>query len=174
MVWIRWLMNYINDIGYDSGSQLAKSIMPSLKIGGTFLVVSFSSIISAVELVVGLNGMTIFAFATLLTLELVTGIQASKKRGEPIQSKRMGRFTFKLIVFLSLMFILHSFAKQFDEKNEMAQLAFQWVQTMGFAWFALENLISVYENYAVITGKDTSNIISALRRKLDKILGKGE
>jgi hypothetical protein len=174
MIWFTMLMKYLADIGFSTGPELVKSMAPSLKIGGTFLVVCLSSIISMVEIVFGLNGVTIIAFAVLLTLELVTGIQAARKRGEAIQSKRMGRFTFKLIVFLALMFVLNAFAEQFSEKNEMAQLAFRWVQTMGFAWFALENLISVYENYAVITGKDTSNIISALRRKLDKILGKDE
>lgn len=120
----------------------------------------------------------IFAsFVILAILELVTGLVAARIKGQKWESKKMSRFGLKIFVYLSLMFVTHSFSKGFDIDGLMNQTIheiFDWLGGTLIVYVSFEYLISVLENLAVITGKSNNKLLSFIKRKFDGFLGDSE
>ena len=111
------------------------------------------------------------AFAILALAELITGLYASViVRKEKLQSGKMGRFTFKLAMIFIVIYVINTFMKQFQNQSPALHTLFDWMYTGVFAYSALEYLVSVLENVAVITGKESSTLIVAIKEKLNSLL----
>jgi len=127
-----------------------------------------AGISSVVETIFGLQGITVLAFVVLVTLELVTGLIASRSRGEAIVSKKFSRFGLKVFVWLSLLFVLNALKKEYHDEglfDGMASVLFTWLHGTLFIYINLEYLISVLENLGIITGKDNDGIIKMIKKK---------
>lgn len=162
----------LKSFGWDCISGLLLSITPSYKYSMTLLVLSISGLSALVENLFGFNYMTFVGFIALMLLEVITGIYASVKvRKEPLQSAKMSRFSIKVFIIMTLLFITYQFQKGFKIDNTLVSTLFNWVWNFLFAWFALEYLISVLENYASIKGKDASAMIKSIKDKFNSIFG---
>jgi phage-related holin len=148
------------DITDFSNSLVHKNIM--------LLSIPVAGISSILETLFGLQGITILAFVILVMLELITGLIASKVRGEAIVSNKFGRFGLKVFVWLTLLFVLNALKNEYRDDgvfDGMASMLFTWLHGTLFIYINLEYLISILENLGVITGKNNDSIIKLIRDK---------
>jgi hypothetical protein len=168
---MKGILNYIvTNFGFLDLSDFGTSLVHKNWVLGLIPLAGVSSII---ETTFGLQGLTILAFAVLVMLELLTGLMASKVKGEPIVSKKFGRFGLKMLVWLTLMFVINSLKKEYvavdGNFNDLAAGLFTWLHGTLFIYVNLEYLISVLENLGVISGRNNESIIKLIKKKFFKI-----
>jgi hypothetical protein len=163
---MRKILNYlVTNFGFDSNLEFTNSLIHKNLIVFSLPLATTSSII---QTFFGLESLTITAFVVLVTLELVTGLTASKLTHTPIVSDKFGRFGLKLGVWLILMFVLNSLKLQYKDVggfDTIANLLFTWLHGVLFIYVNLEYLISVLENLAVISGKNNDTIVKVIKKK---------
>lgn len=171
---INKFFNYIvTNFGFSCTNDFNGSIVHTKLLAITIPVAGISSI---VENVMGLHGLTVLAFVSLVILELITGLAASKSRGESIQSHKFSRFGLKVFVWMTLLFITHSlqleYAGHTDLLSQMTGGFFSWLHGALFVYIILEYLISVLENLGSLTNeKSKKTLITAIIDKLNSFLG---
>lgn len=172
---IRNTFNYIVvNFGFSSLDEFINSTIHSKLI---LLTIPLASISGIIELYTGLHYLTILSFGLLVFMEFLTGIYASKIKNLPIESRKFGRFGLKLLVWLSLMFILNSLKIEYGDKegltNNMSFGLFSWLHSSLYVYVNLEYLISVLENIEVINGSDpNTSKLGKLKKKMDSFLDK--
>jgi hypothetical protein len=65
------------------------------------------TIISLLILLFFIMAMVFVAFCVLLCLEFITGVLASLKEGGKIESKKFGRFIFKVFIYTLMISVVH-------------------------------------------------------------------
>jgi hypothetical protein len=166
------VLDYIvTNFGFKNNNDFLDSIIHLKMIP---LTVSLAGISSIIELIIGLRFLTIIAFTILITLELFTGIIASKLRGEKIESYKFSRFGLKLLVWMLLLYTLNTFRIEFSlSSNNMGNLAeslFIWLHGTLFIYITIEYLISVLENLGSISGKEKKTLINSIIKKFNSFL----
>jgi hypothetical protein len=170
---INKFLNYlVTNFGFDGVRDFNDSL---IHIKMMTLTLPLAMISSVIENLLGLQGLTMLAFVILIILELATGLVASKKRGEEIVSHKFGRFGLKVLVWLSLLFVVNSFKKEYSGvEGSFAVLAeglFTWLHGTLFIYIDLEYLISVLENLGSITeNKRNKTLVDRVISKLTKFL----
>jgi hypothetical protein len=162
----------IHTYDWESKVDFLQSLVPSAKYHATFLSVGISGAIALLQSYIDFSLIAAFGFALLAFVELCTGIYASvciKK--EKLKSLKMGRFVIKLSLMLLCLFILGLFAKEFGKSNVLLGELFSWMRDGVFAFTAIEYLVSVLENVAVISGQSNSRLLNAIKNKMDKVFG---
>lgn len=168
------LLNYlVSNFGFDHISDFNTSIIHSKLL---MLTLPVAAISGAVEKFMGLHGLTVISFVLLVILELITGITASKSRGEKIESHKFSRFGLKIFVWMTLLFITNSLRLEYDNHNDLLSLLasgfFSWLHSTLFIYITLEYLISVLENLGSLTKeKNKNSLINAILGKLNGVLG---
>ena len=102
----------------------------------------------------------LMATGILLFADLITGICAAKKKGEKIESKKMGRSITKCIFYYMAILLGHVMEVVFVNDLPIAKITAGIIATVEFK--------SNMENISVLTGLDFSKII---REKLDSKRG---
>lgn len=119
-------------------------------------------------------GLDAYAFALLIIVffaELSSGLIAAHIRKEAISSMKLSRFSFKVFYYLVLIALPYVFATSFRAHDKTAAaVIFDWLHLFLVAQIVLENIISVLENLAVISGKDKTHWISKIQEKLNNLL----
>lgn len=142
------------------------------------ITLPLAAISSIVETLFGLHNFTIISFVVLVTMELLTGLLASKVKGIEIESHKFGRFGLKILVWLSLLYIANSLKLEYIEvKNNFSVLAsglFTWLHGTLFIYITMEYFISVLENMAIITGKKNKTLIKLITDKLISFLNNND
>lgn len=143
----------------------------------TILTIPVTIIATVVERVMGLQYLTLLSFGALVLMEFITGISASKIKKIPIESKKFGRFGLKLLVWVSLIFIINSLKIEYKGKTDMtglmAHALFSWLHSALYVYVNLEYLISVLENLDVISGNDAATSkLSLIKKKLSTLIDK--
>lgn len=128
-----------------------------------------------IEKYFGITSAIFGAFVVLAVLELVTGIWGALAQKKKLKSKKVGRFGLKLLVWLSLIFVAHSFARSYDGlagfQNILVFQIFSWFHGVLMVYVSFEYIISILENLGKITGKTNNRLINFLNKRLDKVLG---
>lgn len=166
---INKFLNYIvSNFGFTCTEDFNSSIIHSSVLP---LTLSFAGLSAVFETIFGLQNLTIMAFVVLVILELLTGLIASKVRGEKIVSHKFGRFGLKVLVWLALVYVTNSVKLEFINSNgvfdSLALVLFTWLHGSIFIYIVLEYLISVLENLGVITGTSNKTLINAITNKLN-------
>ena len=143
----------------------------------TILTIPIALISSIIQNVTGLQYLTLLSFAVLILMEFITGIYASKIKNLPIESRRFSRFGLKLMVWISLIFIINSLKLEYSGKTDitslMAAALFSWLHSALFVYINLEYLISVLENLEVINGTDSATSkLGLIKKKLSTFIDK--
>lgn len=147
------------------------SLFPSIKYKATMSLFVVSSVLTTIAELLGMKPLTVIAFVVLCILELSTGIVASVLvKKEKFKSSRASRFTIKLASIMIVFFVLNTFYIQYKNSNSIASGFFEWLYIAVLIFFALEYLVSVLENVAVISGQSNNVLISSIRKKLNSIL----
>jgi hypothetical protein len=155
----------LNSYGWDGAFDLLYSFFPSIKSGNTLLCVSVAYLMSSVEYALGFPMYTLYAFCVAAIIELASGIYASVGiKGERFDSFKAGRFIFKFILLMGGLYFVNQLRK--DTTNLALQPVFDAVYVFLFSYGALEYLISILENKAVIEGKEKDYYSALIKDKV--------
>lgn len=168
----KFFNNLVNDFGFNCTGDFTDSIIHTNWLTLTIPLAGFSAL---AESFFGLRHLTILAFVVLVTLELVTGLVASKIRGEKIVSHKFSRFGLKVFVWLTLLYVVNAikieYSSQMGNFSSLALAFFTWLHGTLFIYVIIEYLISVLENLGVITGKNNDTLVTKIIKKLNSFLG---
>lgn len=169
----RFLNHFVSCFGFSHTTDFNCSIVHTKLLSFTLPIAAISSIL---ENIIGLHGLTILGFVSLVILELVTGISASLNRGEKLESHKFSRFGLKVFVWMTLLFITNSLQLEYKGNTDLLSLMsagfFSWLHSTLFIYITLEYLISVLENLGSLTKeKNKQTLITAIINKLNGILG---
>ena len=95
----------------------------------------------------------------LILADLITGIQAARKRGETIQSKGLRRSSQKFMMYCFALLSAHSIQDTYFGDFPLAYTVSAYISITEF-W-------SVLENVGAVTG---TNVLEAVRGKLSEVL----
>jgi len=166
------LHQIVNNFGFKCVSDFGNSIVHS-----KFLVLTLplAALSSMVQTLLGLHVLTIISFVVLVVLELITGLLASKVRGEKIVSRKFSRFGLKVFVWILLLYVTNAVKLEYNTDptafGKVASTLFTWLHGTFFIYIVLEYLISVLENLGVITGNSKQTLIDAIIKKINTFLG---
>lgn len=161
----RQLLTY----GYESIGAYAESLAPSSKYATLSPVILSISAISVVP--IKIFGLTEYAFGALfmmMVVELISGVIASRIRKEPYSSTKSSRFILKVCQYLVVIAVTHLFADSYKvQGKEMGATIFEWMHIFLTVQIVQENIVSILENGAVISGKSKVHWISKLSDKIN-------
>jgi hypothetical protein len=169
-------MNCINKIletyGYDGWDDLWVSLAPSLKyVGITTATMCISSVGVSVMRIFGLDGLAFAGLLLVFVFELATGLAKATALKEKITSVRLSRFGFKVFYYLISISITYLMSISFaNQGRATAALMFDWMHMFLCLQIVLENIVSISENMAVISGKEKSHFIKVLQDKINDFL----
>lgn len=172
------IKNFFNYIVYNFGfNNVDEFYNSTIHHNFALLTIPVTLVSSIVQLYTGLGYLTLISFAVLILMEFITGIYASKIKNIPIESKKFGRFGLKLLVWISLIFIINSLKMEYKTKTDitgmMAFGLFNWLHAALFIYINLEYLISVLENLEVISGNDAATSkLTLIKNKISSFLDK--
>lgn len=168
------ICNYIvSNFGFIDIADFVSSMIHSKLL---FLTIPSSVFIfTLIEQWLGVTSAIFTSFLVGATMELITGLWAARVKGQKWSSHKFSRFGLKILVWLSLIFVVNSWKVSYADVQGLQG----WIIFQLFTWFhgvltvyvALEYIISVLENYSAITGKSTSKLTNFLKRKFDQLLG---
>lgn len=164
----KFLNHFVGCFGFSCTSDFNGSLVHSNLLMITLPIAAISSF---VEEIMGLHSLTILAFVLLVILELITGIAASKNRGEKIVSHKFSRFGLKVFVWLTLLFITNSLRLEYEGQKDLLSTTtlglFSWLHSALFVYVTLEYLISVLENVTSLTNKkNKKSLLNGIINKL--------
>lgn len=159
---------------YDFHNALAffESLVPSTRYGWSVLLMGCSALFSAIDKVFGLDAAAFIGLAFVFAVELISGMYAAHIRGEAISSVKLSRFGLKVTCYLVMIASTYLMAVSFtSHKKDVPAWVFNWLNVFLVSQIVLENIISVLENLAVISGKDKSAWIIKIQEKFKALIG---
>lgn len=160
---IRFFTRFVATYGYDSLKEFFLSVAPSFKYNLQFPAISLSAVTAVVSEWIGIT--PFLAMLVAIVSEMWTGIRASKVQGIGFESFRFSRCIIKLCIWLTIIYITHSFYLESLSGSEesfvmlLATLFFSIVKVFVMTWFCVEHVTSILENLAVIDGKPKDALI---------------
>lgn len=156
---------------YDRFSEFFLSVAPT----GKYQLTTYSFMISAtgagINRVFGLDGYAFSALLLVFVVELASGLTAAKIKKEALSSMKLSRFSFKVACYLVLICVPYLMAVSFTERDKtLPAVIFDWLHVFLVVQIVMENMISILENIAVITGKDKTHLISKIQAKISQLL----
>lgn len=168
----KFFNHLVSSFGFTCTGDFTNSIIHSKVL---MITIPFAGISAILENFLGLRSLTISAFVVLIILELVSGLIASKKRGEEIVSHKFSRFGFKVFVWLTLLYIVNAMKMEYSTQDTnfsvLASGFFTWLHGTIFIYVVVEYLISVLENLGSITSdNEDKTLIEVIIKKLNGFL----
>lgn len=149
---------------YHSHLSFFQSLVPSHKYNLTIVPAAISVLYAPIDKIFGLDAIAFLGLLVVLFTELVSGLIASRIRKEQFSSMKLSRFAFKVAVYLVLIFVPHSFAVSFKNHNDdVPAWIFDWLRIFLITQIVYENIVSILENLAVITGNDKTAWINKIQ-----------
>lgn len=168
---MRYIDKLLQSFDYQNWFDLGASLMPSVKYNLTVMAFTLSFVMPPVERVFGLDGLAVGGLLIVFVAEITSGVIASKIKGDPFSSVRLGRFTFKVFFYIVLICVPYLMAESFRAKGkELATVMFDWLHLFMLAQIIIENMISILENVAIIGGKDKTHWIKKIQDKVNGLL----
>jgi hypothetical protein len=163
----------VTNFGFDDNNDFVGSIIHTNIMNITLPIAALSSLF---ENIFGLRYFTIVAFIILVTTELITGIIASRMRGETIESGKFSRFGLKITVWLILLYVTNTIKLEYNDYGnalgDLARALFVWLHGTLFIYITMEYFISVLENIGSISGKEKKSLIDSIINKLTNFMKK--
>lgn len=157
---------------YHSWLEFGQSLLPSAKYNLTLTTMPFSVfLLPAIDRIFGLDAL---AFATLVVVfiaELTSGVVASHILKVPFSSMKLSRFSFKVFYYLVLIALPYVMSVSFRAHDKTAAaMMFDWLHLFLVAQIVLENIVSILENLAVISGKEKTSWITTIKEKIRDLI----
>jgi hypothetical protein len=157
----------LKDWGFTSMQDLLQS---TLHIGSIkpmmVLSVTFGTLSSITDKYLGLEPLVYLSFLILLIVEFITGISASIKEGKKIESKRLGRFIVKIVVYTLMIAIVNILNKSFDDR--IVGKIYNFIYWIIIDFITLQLIISVFENLSRLGFQESSRVFNKINKYLSK------
>lgn len=161
------LQKMLSTYGFDTLGNFVQSMLPSLKYNFGTASVSTSVVAGFMSHWFGLTPLLVVVMGIAVFAEMITGIKASSKSGQPFESFRFSRGILKICVWCLIFFIFNAFAHQMEQFSgwvyACAAVMFQVLHASAMVWFVIENGTSILENQAIIDGKSKTQYIDAVK-----------
>ena len=132
--------------------------------------VILSLLFATIHFLFGFNHLFLTAYAVLLIFEWITGVQASRKRGEKHESRKFGRMLLKIATYLVPIYILHTFSANVDFPS-IGGFEFDpfhwlyWVVLIGIIW---QLVVSLLENLDCLGFRFAKVLLKIINKKFYK------
>lgn len=160
---------FVGTYGFSNSKEFLLSLCPSFRYNIQSVTIPFSLLTGLCSAVFGIGPVVVFAMFVAVLVETFTGLKASHKRGEPFESYKFSRCIIKVAVWLTLVFILNSFARDMDARESwlysVGSFFFDSAKLAVLTYFCVEYVTSILENLSVIDGKPKDALISAIKDK---------
>jgi hypothetical protein len=157
-------LRLLKGFDYHSALDFGQSLLPSHKYSLSIIFMVMSSIIVPIDKWFGLDFTAFVALMVVFTTELISGIIASRIRKEQFSSMKLSRFSFKVAIYLVLIFVPYAFKNSFKAHDQSVPTwVFDWMHIFLLTHIVIENLVSILENLAVITGSDKTAWINKIQ-----------
>ena len=168
----KFLTYILQGFGFENLNDLGHSLFNT--------TIGFSSITKAgiilgtialfIEQFVGLTPMAYLAFILLITLEFVTGVSASLKRGIKIQSRKFGRMIVKIAAYTTVIGIIHIFKTQLHIPKIFGHEVniYEWLYYIILNMIIVQLIISVIENFSRMGMLEANKLLIVIKRKFSK------
>lgn len=124
---------------------------------------------------VGLNGEMYVVFVILMAFELITGIRASMKEGQQFQSRPLGRFIIKSLVYTLLLGAIHTLSRNYVATAFGYELnVYGWMHFTIFNIIIIQLIRSVLENLDRLGFREASKIYKVIATQTDRWFANGE
>lgn len=129
--------------------------------------VGLTALGETIKQVIGLTPMVYISFIVLLFAEVISGIKASIKEGQKINSKRFGRFILKIFVYTLMLGITNIFATQTEG---ISAFIYDSIHSIVFNYIAVQLIISVFENLSRMGFQESNSVYKAIHNFISKYI----
>jgi len=169
LIFSEYIAHFFDTFGFKDSSDLLASLFTYKFIP---ITITFSAVSAFIIKYTGLEWVTIAAFASLLIMELGTGLIAARTKGTTIESKKLSRFFLKVAVWMNVFFVVKTLEWHYISKDsDTIALVYSFLHSLILVYVSFEYLISVIENITVISGKSTNPLIKVMTNMLKNLLG---
>ncbi|MGJ5643211.1 phage holin family protein [Formosa sp. S-31] len=168
---------FVQGFGFDSLYEFRDSAFGHLYSPKTL---SIAFLLGAIETLLksyfGIPLIVFSAFALLNVMEFKTGIKASQKKGEKVESRKMGRMFLKVGVYMVVLFMLNSFmiGLDFPQIMDFEMDPFVLLYWAFLSGVIIQLVISLLENLEALGYPEASGILGYIKEKLGKPFKKQE
>jgi phage-related holin len=161
------MREFIKDWGYSSVHDLFETTLHYREFKPMFAMsLTLLGITSMIEQFVGLEPLMFLAWVALLLVELITGIKASLHEGRKIQSKRFGRFIFKVFIYISMISITHLL--HIGSEGRIISSFYGFIYWLIVDYISIQLIISVFENLSRLGFQESSFVFKTIKDYLNK------
>jgi len=170
----KYLTYLLDAFGYSSIQELNQSCwhignktIANLTIG---MSISLGAVSMVLQNVTGFDPVTLWAFAGLIVMETISGIQVALKNGGKFSSRKFGRMFLKLGYYLGIIVVLH----RFSTLTNFAQIAgvemdpFLWLYHAFSVAIVFQLIVSLLENLGRLGFKESKSIGGVILKKFNK------
>jgi len=156
----------LQGLGFESYTEFKVSTFGFM----TFQMIKLSAVLAFFETIFGVDWVFLIAYSVLIGLEWWSGVQASYKKGEKHESKKLGRMLFKLAVYSAILFILNTFERrtQFPVIFNYEIDPFLWLYWTALLVIIWQLLISLLENLDVLEFPFAGKLLRIVNNKFYK------
>jgi len=134
----------------------------------TIFTISISGVGALIFRIFGIDALAFIALFGVFLFELATGLLRAKYAKEKFSSMKLSRFSFKVVYYLLIIAISYLMQWSFEKNdNTLASEVFHWMHVFFVVQIVMENIVSISENLAVITGKPKAHWITRLQEKIN-------
>lgn len=170
-----YLTKFLAAYDWDSFQDFVYSLFPSQKYHLQHFVGVMSILAGIVNYMFGITPALAMTMFIAIIVEIVTGIRASKRQGLKFESFKFSRAIIKIAVWMTILFIVHAFEREFEGSTNYVRLAtyyfFNFVFVAFITAFLIEYITSILENVSILKGKEKTALIEALQGAWKKLLG---
>ena len=165
-------LNYIlQGFGFKNTQDFLQSTfghLNSLSIIKMDIILSF--LFGTVHFLFGFNHLFLTAYVVLLIFEWITGVQASRKRGEEHESRKFGRMLLKIAPYLVPIYILHTFSANvaFPSIGGFEFDPFHWLYWVVLIAIIWQLVVSLLENLDCLGFRFAKVLLKIINKKFYK------
>tara|TARA_Y100001938_G_C7970034_1_gene368863 strand:- start:133 stop:642 length:510 start_codon:yes stop_codon:yes gene_type:complete len=161
------MKEFLKDWGFCSLQDVFQSTLHYKSIKPMFTVsVTVAGVSSFIDKWLGLEPMVFLAFCILLIIEFATGISASIKEGKKIESRKFGRFVFKVFIYTVMIAVVHILNS--SAEGRIVGKVYNFIYWVIIDYISLQLIISVFENLSRLGFQETSKAFKKINKYLSK------
>ena len=169
---IKYINWFLGTYGYGSIKELSLSVLPSFKYDLQVPSISLSVVVALLNQFLGITPAIAVAMLIAVTVEVKTGLKASKVQGIHFESVRFSRCVLKTFIWIAILYVIHSFYRELNVGsgwvNEFSAIFMNLLKVFVMVLFVIEHVTSILENLAIIEGKPKTAYVTKIQGLWDK------
>ena len=161
------MKDFLRDWGFCSLQDVFQSTLHYKNFKPMFAFsLTIGSASSLIDKFLGLEPLMFLAFSMLLILEFITGVLASIKEGSKIESRKFGRFVFKVFIYTLMISVVH--IMNVSSEGRVISKVYSFIYWVIVDYISLQLIISVFENCSRLGFSESSKVFKRINKFLSK------